>query len=285
VTIILTSYAFSKQNGKDELSDPTSLFKMVYVSEKTPETKIAKMRVLTAYTKLMIYYALPRDFYHETFGINYESLLVDLYKKQLLPKRDFIRLRKLELDMKQHEHQVVTLIEELIGKCGPAEDAFLKFHENLKVLKKMLQDDFLRFTYSPVMKIILVFSFIGCFSSFSKVNSLPDFLDSVTLSNNLFFFISYTCYYLGVYALDVFGKGNYFFNKIIKKKFEHKKVLHGNRNGYMEMCDQWLLGFNEGSGELRIVGEITGLMPGQPVFTFRNSATSSATEATPRLAN
>jgi hypothetical protein len=48
----------------------------------------------------------------------------------------------------------------------------------------MLQDDFLRFTYSPVMKIILVFSFIGCFSSFSKVNSLPDFLDSVTLSNN-----------------------------------------------------------------------------------------------------
>jgi hypothetical protein len=223
VTIILTSYAFSKQNGKDELSDPTSLFKMVYVSEKTPETKIAKMRVLTAYTKLMIYYALPRDFYHETFGINYESLLVDLYKKQLLPKRDFIRLRKLELDMKQHEHQVVTLIEELIGKCGPAEDAFLKFHENLKVLKKMLQDDFLRFTYSPVMKIILVFSFIGCFSSFSKVNSLPDFLDSVTLSNNLFFFISYTCYYLGVYALDVFGKGNYFFNKIIKKNLNIKK--------------------------------------------------------------
>jgi hypothetical protein len=87
----------------------------------------------------------------------------------------------------------------------------------------MLQDDFLRFTYSPVMKIILVFSFIGCFSSFSKVNSLPDFLDSVTLSNNLFFFISYTCYYLGVYALDVFGKGNYFFNKIIKKNLNIKK--------------------------------------------------------------
>jgi hypothetical protein len=52
----------------------------------------------------------------------------------------------------------------------------------------------------------------------------------------------------------------------------------------MELCDRWLLGFNEGSGELRIVGEITGLMPGQPVFTFKNSATSSATEATPRLA-
>jgi hypothetical protein len=53
----------------------------------------------------------------------------------------------------------------------------------------------------------------------------------------------------------------------------------------MELCDRWLLGFNEGSGELKIVGEITGLMPGQPAFTFRNSATSSATEATPRLAN
>jgi hypothetical protein len=30
----------------------------------------------------------------------------------------------------------------------------------------------------------------------------------------------------------------------------------------MELCDRWLLGFNEGSGELKIVGEITGLMPG-----------------------
>lgn len=34
----------------------------------------------------------------------------------------------------------------------------------------------------------------------------------------------------------------------------------------MELCDRWLLGFNKGSGELRIVGEITGLTPGQHGF-------------------
>jgi hypothetical protein len=46
VTIILTSYAFSKQNGKDELSDPTSFFKKVYVSETTPTNGVYKINDL-----------------------------------------------------------------------------------------------------------------------------------------------------------------------------------------------------------------------------------------------
>ncbi len=132
---ILTTYAYSTQNGKIELPDPTFLFEEVILSETTLEKKTAKMRSLKAYVKILIYFTLPEDFYFKTFGVNYKSLLEDCYKKQLLKRQELIRLYSLDLEL--HEEQVVMWIDELTGRRGPAGEAFSKFRENLKDLKFM----------------------------------------------------------------------------------------------------------------------------------------------------
>jgi hypothetical protein len=94
----------------------------------------------------------------------------------------------------------LRLIEELIiGKCGPVvQDAFLKFHGNLKGLKDMChRNDYIR-SIVPVIRVILFLIFITGFADFSKVKSLAEFVSSIPVINHLIFFVLFCCSYLGV---------------------------------------------------------------------------------------